>query len=71
MAAQLVGAELVEGLDAAGHIARHAPCPKCSRASVWWAIHPTRARGVFCNHRNSCDFTLSLYDYIKEVGHAQ
>jgi hypothetical protein len=71
MAAQLVGAELVEGLDAAGHIVRHAPCPKCSRASVWWAIHPTRARGVFCNHRNSCDFTLSLYDYIKEVGHAQ
>jgi len=71
MAARIVGAQLVEGLDPASHIARHAPCPKCGRASVWWAIYPTRARGVFCNHRNSCDFSLSLYDYIKEVGHAE
>ena len=68
-AAGMVGADLVDGLDATGHMARRGPCPKCGRASVWWAIYPTRARWVFCNHRNSCDFSLSLFDYIKEVGH--
>jgi hypothetical protein len=32
----------------------YAPCPKCSRRSVWWWIEPGAALQAQCTHKNSC-----------------
>lgn len=57
--AERVGAAVVE--SAGSRKARGAPCPSCGRGAVWWAVDGTGwAR---CNHRNSCGYEASLYDY--------
>jgi hypothetical protein len=62
--AHRVGAVLLR--DASGAtIARRAPCPRCGRRELWWAIPRGWAR---CNHDGkSCGFAARLWDYAQEV----
>lgn len=57
---ELAGGRLV------GDYIRKARCPACGRASAWWPVNPTTFTGWMCEHRNSCDKTGKLEDYIND-----
>ena len=41
-------------------LARYGRCPSCGRDAVWFAVD---AGWAHCNHRQSCGWSASLYDY--------
>ena len=64
------GADLAGGVvmvSGSEELARKCPCPQCGRASVWWPLVPRGAGFVQCNHRESCGYAASLYDYLQAV----
>lgn len=61
-AADMVGAVIVT--SGAEELARKAPCPQCGRADVWWPLVPRGAGYVQCNHKTTCGYAASLYDYL-------
>jgi hypothetical protein len=64
-AADLVGAVVVT--SGAEELARKAPCPDCRRDDVWWPLVPRGAGWVQCNHRDSCGYAASLFDYLEAM----
>ena len=57
--ADLAGMTIAQA-STGGEIARRGLCPACGRADVWFALAKGFAR---CNHRQSCGWTGSVYDY--------
>lgn len=48
------------GAELHGEYAKKAPCPNCSRRSVWFYIVAGKMAGAECAHRNSCGWQGSL-----------
>ena len=45
-----------------GDAVRGVPCPRCTRATVWWLIEPDSKASASCNHTNSCGWYGSLIE---------
>jgi hypothetical protein len=69
-AARLVGAEVVQAGALSTWVARHALCPLCGLETVWWPLAPAHTTSVMCDHKKHCGFTMHLFDYVREFGHA-